>query len=206
MKYQLLTNPYTESGETIDHILKNRGIEDVNRYLHTTDNDINSFFLLGVENLRDAAIALVSAIRRDTKTIVVVDCDCDGYTSAAFLLNYLHTLFPYWIENYVDYYLHDSKQHGLNDCIDYILDKEYGLVITPDSSSNDGEYHKRLKDIGADVIVLDHHIVDEKVALLILLIINYVHILIKIYLVLVLSISFVDILIVFMELIMLKVF
>jgi single-stranded-DNA-specific exonuclease len=42
--------------------------------------------------------------------------------------------------------------------------KHYGLIICPDSSSNDYEYHERLKEINASVLVLDHHITDEKIS------------------------------------------
>ena len=36
-----------------------------------------------------------------------------------------------------------------------------GLVILPDSSSNDYEYHKRLHDAGVGILVLDHHDADK---------------------------------------------
>ncbi len=57
------------------------------------------------------------------------------------------------------YKLHSGKQHGLEDLIEEI-ENEYdspALVILPDSSSNDYEYHARLKAIGVDILVLDHH-------------------------------------------------
>ena len=44
---------------------------------------------------------------------VIVDCDCDGYTSSAIFINYLYALFPTYVENNVSYFVHDSKQHGL---------------------------------------------------------------------------------------------
>ena len=94
-------------------------------------------------------------------TLIIVDCDCDGYTSAALLINYLYKIFPAWVINHVTWYMHDSKQHGLSDCIDFVLDKNPALVICPDSSSNDYEYHKILKDKNIDVLVLDHHLADK---------------------------------------------
>lgn len=56
--------------------------------------------------------------------------------------------------------MHDSKQHGLSDCIDFILEKQYELVLCPDSSSNDYDKHKLLTEKNIDVIVLDHHLAD----------------------------------------------
>ena len=57
--------------------------------------------------------------------------------------------------------MHDSKQHGLSDCIDFIMDKNPGLVICPDSSSNDYDYHKMLANKDISILVLDHHLADH---------------------------------------------
>ena len=56
--------------------------------------------------------------------------------------------------------MHESKQHGLSDCIDHISNY-YSLVICPDSSSNDYEYHDILFHKGIGVLVLDHHLADK---------------------------------------------
>jgi single-stranded-DNA-specific exonuclease len=149
------TDKYKINTDITKYILEKRGIKDVHHYLNTTDEDINSFLLFGEDNLKSAATALISAIDNNKTCFVLVDCDCDGYTASAFLLNYLYELFPTWVEQNVKYFLHDSKQHGLSDCIELAL--QYDLVICPDSSSNDFEYHKRLKDAGIPCIVLDHH-------------------------------------------------
>ena len=160
MKFQLIQNnlnPLTTS--TVELVLNNRGIksEDIYRYLNTTDEDINSPLLFGEERLAAAARALIKAISEDKNCLIVVDSDCDGYTSAALLINYLYDLFPAWVQNHLEYYIHEGKQHGLSDCINMLLGSCYSLVILPDSSSNDYEYHKLLKENITDIIVLDHH-------------------------------------------------
>lgn len=87
-----------------------------------------------------------------------MDCDCDGYTASATLINYLHDLFPIYVEEHLTYYVHDNKQHGLSDCINEITScSNLALVICPDASSNDYNEHKYLKERDIDVIVLDHH-------------------------------------------------
>lgn len=53
--------------------------------------------------------------------------------------------------------MHQGKQHGLKDHMDYILENNFSLVICPDGASSDFEEHKILKDRGIAVIVLDHH-------------------------------------------------
>ena len=83
-----------------------------------------------------------------------VDCDCDGYTSSALLINYLHDLFPATVENNVYYGLHANKDHGID--VDNIPEG-VTLVIAPDASSNENGIHKELAKKGIDVVVLDHH-------------------------------------------------
>ena len=93
--------------------------------------------------------------------LVIVDSDCDGYTSSALLLNYLYDLFPSFVLNNVKYYIHEGKEHGLSDVIDYINVKDFDLITLPDSSSNDYEYHKQLKEQGKKIIILDHQEADH---------------------------------------------
>jgi single-stranded-DNA-specific exonuclease len=130
-------------------------------YLNLSDNDINDYRLLGEDNLLEAARTLVKTMSKGEQAIVVVDCDNDGYSAAAILLNYLHRLFPTWVENNVDWYMHAGKSHGLKDCINYILSQNYSLVLTPDSSSNDYAEHTLLKNAGIDCVVLDHHLAEK---------------------------------------------
>ena len=91
---------------------------------------------------------------------MVIDADCDGYTSSAILLNYLHDILPAWTETKVEYILHDGKQHGLCDCIDKA--KQYDLIFVPDAGTNDIAEHKILHDLNIPVIILDHHEVETK--------------------------------------------
>ena len=97
---------------------------------------------------------LISHIGQNDKILIQVDADCDGYTSAAILINYLNCLFPHFVQTQITYRVHDGKQHGL--LIDTIPN-DVKLVIAPDSSSSDFEEHKILKERGTDVLVLDHH-------------------------------------------------
>ena len=89
---------------------------------------------LGETNLKNGLMAIINTVKENADALVIVDCDCDGYTSAALLINYLYKLFPSWVVNHLDWYMHDSKQHGLSDCIDFVLTRNPKLVICPDSS------------------------------------------------------------------------
>ena len=68
--------------------------------------------------------------------------DCDGYTSAALLLNYLYIRFPSCIKN-ITYVHHEGKQHGIE--VDKISEGTK-LVIALDASSNEYDIHKSLHD------------------------------------------------------------
>ena len=97
---------------------------------------------------------LATAINGNKIILIWIDSDTDGYTSAASLVNYLHNLFPAFTENNIIFKFHKGKEHGI--IADEIPDS-VGLVIAPDSSSNDYEEHKKLKERGIDVLVIDHH-------------------------------------------------
>lgn len=102
MKYKLI-NPINPKYNTIEQILTNRHIplEEVAHYLNTTDKDINAPEALGQACLTAAARALLTHINNEDNALVIVDCDCDGFTAAAVLINYLHDIFPAWVENHL---------------------------------------------------------------------------------------------------------
>ena len=101
MKYKLINTP-NSSWTAIEQVLHNRGIEDIAHYLNTSDQDINSFYDFGKDTLLYAGAALIKTIAAQKKAIVIVDSDCDGFTSSAVLINYLHDACPQWVENKLD--------------------------------------------------------------------------------------------------------
>ena len=162
MKYKLINQP-NKDYSTIKQILINRGIkqQDIQHYLNLTDQDINDYSSFGRQILKNAATALILAIKNNTTAYIILDSDCDGFTSSALLINYLHILFPTWVQTKLVYKMHTGKQHGLEDFIDEIQENKIKLVICPDSSSNNYEQHNRIKKYGGTVIVLDHHLADS---------------------------------------------
>lgn len=163
MQFKLISE-LNKKYSPIEQVLANRGIEEkeFNHYLNTTDADVSNPSDFGLDLLKQAATILMTTIHNDETMLVIVDADCDGFTSSAIILNYLYELFPYWVESKVDYVLHSGKQHGLADHIDSIVDKGYGLVLIPDAGTNDSEQCKRLQDKGTKVVILDHHLAEEE--------------------------------------------
>lgn len=160
MEYQLKLPllPLEEHYDVVERVFAIRGIspQDKNHLLNTTDEDILDPLLL--DNMEAGAKILIKHIAAGDKALFIVDSDADGMTSSAAMINYLYKLFPSYVLSNIDYRLHTGKQHGLEDQVDFILASgKYKLVICPDSSSNDFEYHATLKSAGIDILVLDHH-------------------------------------------------
>lgn len=90
MKYKTyLKQTYTTSTE---QILYGRGITDINAWLNANINDIASWRTLC--NIDWAVSQLRHIIEENLNVCIIVDCDVDGYTSAAILINFLYSLFP----------------------------------------------------------------------------------------------------------------
>ena len=153
MEYQLINKPISRLQE-IEQILMNRGIPliDVYRYLHTSPVDIIP--PTEIANIKEGASLLVKHISQNNKVMLQIDSDCDGFTSFAVFMNYLNNLFPAFVQNNIVYKTHKGKSHGID--IDEIP-KDTKLVIALDASSNEYEIHKKLREAGMDVLIIDHH-------------------------------------------------
>ncbi len=164
MQYKLI-KPIKQQYSPIEQILTNRGIslQNIPLYLNTTDEVINSPLKFGQKLMRQAATTLIKHIQKNDSILFIVDSDCDGFTSSAIFINYLHNLFPSWVENKVRYILHNGKQHGLNDHIEDILENQtYQLIIIPDAGTNDIQECKQLSQKNIDVLILDHHLKEQE--------------------------------------------
>jgi len=156
MKYKLINKP-NNTLTAIEQILVNRGIplEEIPNYLNPTDDVINDYFSFGEKKMKVAGELLKAVIDEKMSIFLPVDCDMDGYTSAALFLNYLYDQNPDYTLNYITWWHHEGKQHGLQDCIEEA--KQYDLVICLDAASNDYEEHRILREMGTPVICCDHH-------------------------------------------------
>ena len=151
MNYKLI-NEIDNDLSPIEQVLHNRGITDTEHYLNTDILDILDPLL--ISNMEKGAKMLIQHISANDKTYIQVDSDCDGYTSAALLINYLYALFPHFVETCVTWGLHKTKEHGID--LDFLPD-DVKFIIVPDASSNELELHKELFEKGIDILVIDHH-------------------------------------------------
>lgn len=169
MEYKIRNTPqsrteYHEWLSPVQTILLQRGftLDKIEHYLNTTDEDILS--PLDLDNMERGADMLLAHIARGSKIFIQVDSDCDGYTSAAMMINYLRNELKY--DNIV-YKLHEDKVHGILSADR--VPKDCSLAIIPDASSNEQSIHKELVERGCSVLVLDHHhaIIDDNSACII---------------------------------------
>lgn len=153
MNFQLRA-PRIPHMSVVEQVFVNRGIaaNEVNHYLNTSVADVID--PATITNIEAGAKMLVSHIAQNHKVMVQIDSDCDGFTSAAVLINYLNCLFPGFVQNNVFYRPHTNKAHGI---IPETVPDDVKLVIAPDSSSNEFEIHRELHDREVDVLVIDHH-------------------------------------------------
>lgn len=148
MNYKINPN-ILNSGNYVEDIFLSRGIDNILEYLTPTKKDLLP--PTDLKNIDEGAKLLLNHLKNKSKIYVVVDCDCDGITSAAQLILYIRKIYPevnlYWT-------MHDGKQHGVE--LDKV-EEDTNLVIIPDAGSNQYEEHKYLKERGIDVLVIDHH-------------------------------------------------
>lgn len=153
MKYKLKRNYTTDPDGALEDILRDRGVEDIEDFMFPSKKcELNPHDL---KNIDLAAEKLLYHLRKDSSVLFVIDCDADGFTSSAILWLYIKQIFP---TARLEFTVHEHKQHGLDDKINWIEDEaKWDLVICPDASSYDKDEHRRLGELGMDVICLDHH-------------------------------------------------
>lgn len=153
MNYKL-RKVFTRNPElALQEILFDRGVEDVEYFMYPNQNcELDAHNL---ENIGAAADMLLKHLKNNSRICFVVDSDCDGFTSSAILWNYIKSIYP---NSDLNFTVHERKQHGLSDKIDWFIEEEqFDLIILPDAGSYDVKYHERLAAINTDVLCLDHH-------------------------------------------------
>ena len=146
--------------DTTDYIvdyLATLGIakENVDSFIGTPkDSDQDNQWAL--TNMSEAARVAYHMLKEENAHMFVqVDSDTDGYTSSAVLINYVKRRFP---NAKVSYALHPGKEHGI---IPANIPDDATLVIIPDAGSNNYAEQKEVIANGKELIILDHHEVNN---------------------------------------------
>ena len=152
MRYELIKGSLNDINNPIETILKNRGIENVDKYLNLDESVVQDFNDLS--NIQKAVQCLLKHYEAQDKIIVMPDSDCDGYTSSAMLYLYIKSLnsdYP------IEYIMHQRpKTHGLGSQ-DVEVPEDTKLFLIADAGTNDAQECNELISRGIDVIILDHH-------------------------------------------------
>lgn len=154
-KYEVLGQ--VKFGSELEDILKLKGIMDINSFLNPTVKNTESELLF--DNIEKARDVFVFHINRKSKIDIVVDCDLDGYTSAAIIYQEIKEISP---DTEIKYLIHKGKQHGLKEFVDEICFDDSSLVIVPDAGTGDSDECAKIIDSGKDIIILDHHEIDPE--------------------------------------------
>lgn len=157
MKYKVFGNEIAQDSIE-EEILHRRGITSPKEYLSANKESIVSNIFFNKE-MDEAYSLLKKAINENLGIATLVDVDGDGYLSSSMLYRYLKLAFG--IE--INYYIHDSKEHGLTDKNLFPVIEEDAksgklkLLFLPDSGTGDNTECGILRKLGCNVIVLDHH-------------------------------------------------
>ena len=134
MRYKLIDNSLNDMSNVLTTVLLNRGVSDVRTYMRLSDSCIEDYNNL--ENIHEAVECFKKHFDADNDITILVDCDPDGYTSAAMIYSYIKTQKP---DYPVSYLIHrNNKAHGLAkmNSGDFEIPQGTKLLIIPDAGTN----------------------------------------------------------------------
>ena len=138
-------------GDFKKYISKVRDIQNIDEYLNPSVKNVHNPLLL--KDIKRAVKRTMQGIDKNEKIVVFADPDVDGVIATVILVDYLKRL-----SSNVEYrYRERETGHGVE--VDDI-DKDTDLLIIVDSSSNEHKAVNKLSE-SMDVIILDHHNVED---------------------------------------------
>lgn len=144
---------FTKEIDFLETILIESGVEDIKNFLSPKETHTHNPNLL---NNIDEGIELLHK-NLNKKIYLKVDPDVDGFTSAAYIRQFLQVLNP---DVNLIYQLDYNKKHG----VFYDDVKEYddlSLIIVPDASMLVEDGKKIKEELNVPVLILDHHNIED---------------------------------------------
>lgn len=132
------------------------GVRDVEKYLKADVSNYDNPF--DYPNMNTAVTISKAAFETGKKVGIVIDCDADGYCSAAIVYQFLQIVNP---KMGIRIFNHEGKQHGLKDLWRQIAKSKVEFLIVPDAGTNDITPCQHLCKNGIDILILDHHEVEK---------------------------------------------
>lgn len=154
-KYKVKDNSVDlEHYNPIEDYLEKLGISKTKSFIIEPDEDdyLNPRLL---DNIEKAVNKIHEAFKENKSIYLQPDPDADGVSSAAIFYAYFKELYP---ESIIIYEVQEEKEHGITlSKIPHWAE----VVVIVDAGSNDFKEQKILIEQGKEVIILDHHLVDN---------------------------------------------
>ncbi|MBU4536688.1 single-stranded-DNA-specific exonuclease RecJ [Patescibacteria group bacterium] len=108
-----------------------------------------------------AVVRILKAIQENQKVLIYSDYDADGIPGAVILSDFFKKI---GFENFIVHIPNRLREgYGLKtETIKKLKEKDVNLIITIDGGITDVEPVKKAKELGIDVIITDHHMVNGK--------------------------------------------
>ena len=144
--------------ELLSLLLLGRGIksrEEAENFLNPDFEKNYDPFLM--KDMSKAVEGIFRAVEKKEKVIIFSDYDADGIPGAVVLHDFFKKIGFDNFENYIPHRVMEG--FGLNDeAIDEFAKKNVKLIITVDCGIADTEESKKIKKMGIDLIISDHHL------------------------------------------------
>ncbi len=136
----------------VNKILESRGFDESVLETNRPSYNVESFL-----HYNEAMDFLKRMIVSNKPKYVSYDVDIDGFCSGTIVSQYLRKIGV----DVIDVFHARKDGHGIEKQLDQIDMDKGGFLIITDSSTNDNKTLSYLKEMGIEVLVLDHHEVDS---------------------------------------------
>ncbi|MGD1524454.1 single-stranded-DNA-specific exonuclease RecJ [Vibrio harveyi] len=138
----------------VNRIYQNRGVKDASELDLSLKNLLNPFL---IKDMDKAVQTLIRHFHKQSHIVIVGDYDCDGATSTSIAEEGLKLL---GFEN-VSFIIPDRMVHGYGltpTIVDLAAESKPDLILTVDNGISSFEGAKRVYEIGAELLITDHHL------------------------------------------------
>lgn len=146
---------------SIESYLNKNGITDIQEYFNPTDKYLES--PMKYKNMLEGVqLFKYHYLQNSTVYILSDSSDLDGITTTVMMYQYIKLLNN---DLNVKILIHFGKERGVQDDVlyDKIINEKPNLLIVPDAGSNDKDRVSNIFNNGTDVLVIDHHEIDNPI-------------------------------------------